>query len=176
MLPSRNISEVTCDHALLNYSIQMVYSIDVGKLIFSFLMYVIQGTTSVGLGHPSLIYALCVVAGVRNDQTEEQLFPIVYDSSKTEQITLNKGHAYLLGEYDELNKKYLELNKSHEYLKIKHAELEDQGGEACARTSFPPPGETENLTSFCFHLKRAENPTSFCFLLKQAENLGSSCR
>ncbi|KAH0459558.1 hypothetical protein IEQ34_012372 [Dendrobium chrysotoxum] len=37
----RNISEVTCDHAFLNYSIQMGYSIDVGKLIFSFFIYVI---------------------------------------------------------------------------------------------------------------------------------------
>ncbi|KAH0462873.1 hypothetical protein IEQ34_007455 [Dendrobium chrysotoxum] len=35
----QNIGEVTCDHALLNYSIQMGYSIDVGKLNF-FISYV----------------------------------------------------------------------------------------------------------------------------------------
>ncbi|KAH0449914.1 hypothetical protein IEQ34_020606 [Dendrobium chrysotoxum] len=44
------------------------------------------------------------------------------------------------------------------------------GEEAYTKTSFPPPGEAENLNSFCFLLKRVENPDSFCFHLKRAEN------
>ncbi|KAH0465820.1 hypothetical protein IEQ34_005923 [Dendrobium chrysotoxum] len=65
LFPSRNISEVTHDRALLKYAIHM------GKLIFSSLTYIIRGTTSIGLGHPSLVYTLCVVTGVRGEQTEE---------------------------------------------------------------------------------------------------------
>ncbi|KAH0452016.1 hypothetical protein IEQ34_019315 [Dendrobium chrysotoxum] len=38
------------------------------KLIFSPLIYIIWGTTSVGLRHPSLIYTLCVTAGVRENR------------------------------------------------------------------------------------------------------------
>lgn len=54
----------------------MGYSIDVGKLIFSSLTYIIRGTTFIAMGHHSLIYALCVNVGVRRDQIEDQLFPI----------------------------------------------------------------------------------------------------
>ncbi|KAH0456104.1 hypothetical protein IEQ34_014011 [Dendrobium chrysotoxum] len=68
---SKNISEVTNERALLNYG----YTIDVGKLILSSIIYIMRGSTSVGLGHPSLIYTLCVATKVRGDQNEEQLFP-----------------------------------------------------------------------------------------------------
>ncbi|KAH0448884.1 hypothetical protein IEQ34_022684 [Dendrobium chrysotoxum] len=65
ILPSKNISEVSKDKAFLNFTIQKGYSIKIGK-----------GSTSIGLGHPSLVYALCVVVRVRGDQNEEQLFSI----------------------------------------------------------------------------------------------------
>ncbi|KAH0469783.1 hypothetical protein IEQ34_001341 [Dendrobium chrysotoxum] len=52
------------------------YTINVGKLIYSNLSYNIRDTTSMGLGHPFLIYVLCVNADVRGDLDEEKLFPI----------------------------------------------------------------------------------------------------
>ncbi|KAH0468603.1 hypothetical protein IEQ34_003636 [Dendrobium chrysotoxum] len=55
----QNVSKVTKYWALLNYTIMFSYTIDVGKLIHSTLNYIIKGTTSMGLGHLSLIYALC---------------------------------------------------------------------------------------------------------------------
>ncbi|KAH0464074.1 hypothetical protein IEQ34_006860 [Dendrobium chrysotoxum] len=71
MLPSKNISKVTTDRALLNYTIQKCYTINVGKLILSSIMYIIRGSPFVGLGLPSLIYTLCVATRVRRDQNEE---------------------------------------------------------------------------------------------------------
>ncbi|KAH0465263.1 hypothetical protein IEQ34_005366 [Dendrobium chrysotoxum] len=72
IIPSKNISEVTKGRALLNFVIQKGYTINIEKLILSSLTYIMRGSTLVGLGHPSLIYAHCVVVGVRGDQNEEQ--------------------------------------------------------------------------------------------------------
>ncbi|KAH0449224.1 hypothetical protein IEQ34_023024 [Dendrobium chrysotoxum] len=71
MLPSKNISVVTKDRALLNYAIQKDYTIDVGKLIWYSIMCIMRCSTSMGLGHPSLVYTLSVAAGVRGDQNKE---------------------------------------------------------------------------------------------------------
>ncbi|KAH0459476.1 hypothetical protein IEQ34_012290 [Dendrobium chrysotoxum] len=64
LLPRKNINEIG-------------YTIDVRKLICSSLNCIIRGTTSVGLGHLSLIYSFCVNAGVRGDPNEEHIFPIL---------------------------------------------------------------------------------------------------
>ncbi|KAH0468019.1 hypothetical protein IEQ34_003052 [Dendrobium chrysotoxum] len=73
MGPSRkNISEIIKDR--VNYSIKVGYKIEVEQLIYSSINYIIKGTTSMGLAHPSLIYALCVNAGVRGDPSEKYLF------------------------------------------------------------------------------------------------------
>ncbi|KAH0453419.1 hypothetical protein IEQ34_017743 [Dendrobium chrysotoxum] len=71
ILPSKNISEVTKDRALLNFTIQKGHTISIGRLIMSSLTYIMRGSTSEGLGDPSLVYALYTVVGVRGDQNEE---------------------------------------------------------------------------------------------------------
>ncbi|KAH0449857.1 hypothetical protein IEQ34_020549 [Dendrobium chrysotoxum] len=57
-------NKVTRDRALLNYSIQMGYNIDVGKPIFLSTMYMIRGTTSVGLGHVDLYFHSSALEGL----------------------------------------------------------------------------------------------------------------
>ncbi|KAH0460807.1 hypothetical protein IEQ34_008382 [Dendrobium chrysotoxum] len=71
---------------MLNYEIQVGHSIDVGKLIFSSLMHIIRRSTSVDLGHPSLVYSLCVSIGVlaillleRDREEEEEMMDIIPD-------------------------------------------------------------------------------------------------
>ncbi|KAH0463176.1 hypothetical protein IEQ34_007758 [Dendrobium chrysotoxum] len=76
MLLSKNISEVTKDKALLNYAIQKGYTIDVGKLILSSILYIMRGSTSVGLGHPSLVYTLCVATRVRMSLGAQKPFQV----------------------------------------------------------------------------------------------------
>ncbi|PKU67230.1 hypothetical protein MA16_Dca018724 [Dendrobium catenatum] len=71
LLPSKKKGEVTKEQAMLNYAIQVGYTIDVEKHIYYSLNYIIRGITSVGLGHPSLIHALCVNADVRGDLSED---------------------------------------------------------------------------------------------------------
>ncbi|KAH0460233.1 hypothetical protein IEQ34_010896 [Dendrobium chrysotoxum] len=74
------------------------YTIDVGKLIYSSLNYIIRGTTYVGFGHPSLIYALHVNVGVRGDHSEEQLFPIQLSSK--EKLKALKDYRSAICQYD----------------------------------------------------------------------------
>ncbi|KAH0464644.1 hypothetical protein IEQ34_007430 [Dendrobium chrysotoxum] len=76
ILTSKIISEVTKDRALLNFANHKGYTINIGKLILSALTYIMRGSTSMGLVHPSLKYALCVAGRVRGDQNEEHLFHI----------------------------------------------------------------------------------------------------
>ncbi|PKU83004.1 hypothetical protein MA16_Dca009476 [Dendrobium catenatum] len=70
----KNIREVTKDHDVLNYDIQVGYTLDVGKIIHSSSTYIIRDATSMGLGYPSLIYALYVNAGMRGGPSEEEKF------------------------------------------------------------------------------------------------------
>ncbi|PKU69516.1 hypothetical protein MA16_Dca021647 [Dendrobium catenatum] len=71
MLPNKNSSLVTKDSALLNYVIQKGYTIDIRKLILSYIMYIMRGSTSTGLGHTSLVYTLYIASKVRGNQNEE---------------------------------------------------------------------------------------------------------
>ena len=75
LLPSGNTYEVTKERAILNYAILKGFSIDVGKIIERSIMDRLKGGTTGGLGHPSLIYALCVAAGVPTTANEEIVHP-----------------------------------------------------------------------------------------------------
>lgn len=75
LLPSSNTSEVTKERAILNYAIFRGFSIDVGKIIEQSILDTIQGTTTGGLGHPSLIYDLCQQVGIPTTANEEIQHP-----------------------------------------------------------------------------------------------------
>ncbi|PKU77000.1 hypothetical protein MA16_Dca001606 [Dendrobium catenatum] len=61
---------------MVNYTIKVGHSVDVGKLINFSLMNIIRHSTSVGLGHPSLVYSLCAAVVVLGNLGEEKLFYI----------------------------------------------------------------------------------------------------
>lgn len=55
----------------MNYAIHVVHSIDARKLIFSSFIYIIWESTLVWLGHPSLIYFLCITTRMLGESSEE---------------------------------------------------------------------------------------------------------
>lgn len=65
LLPTTHVSDVIKDCALVLYAIVIGKSINVGKVIKDLILYAIQGSSSGGLPHPSLIYRLCKETRVR---------------------------------------------------------------------------------------------------------------
>ena len=76
LLPSGNTSDVTKRRAILNYVIFKGFTIDVGKIIERSILATLEGKRIAGLGHPSLIYQLCLQKGVEASDREEVLHPL----------------------------------------------------------------------------------------------------
>lgn len=79
LLPSGNLSEVTKEREILNYAIQRGLSIDVGLGIYNGILHTLHGSTTGGLGHPSMIYELCLKGGVVTHPSKEviHLKPVI---------------------------------------------------------------------------------------------------
>ena len=75
LLPSGNTYEVKKERAILNYAIQKGLSIDVGRIIETSILDWLRGGTTGGLGHASLIYALCTAKNIPTTASEEVLHP-----------------------------------------------------------------------------------------------------
>lgn len=73
--PVTHYSDVNKDRAILLYAIVTGKSIDVGRIIQQSIRHSRRASTTGGLGHPSLITALCREAGVTWQQDEELLHP-----------------------------------------------------------------------------------------------------
>lgn len=76
-MSSGNISEVTKDRFVLNFTIRKSMSINVSRIIHNSISNMIKHITTVGSGHPFLIYALCIEARAMGNRNEEVILPHV---------------------------------------------------------------------------------------------------
>ena len=74
LIPTTNVCEVTAKRALLNYAIIQDIPFDVGQVIEESILH--NRDAKMNLGHPFLIYGLCIGAGVPFNDNEAWLPPI----------------------------------------------------------------------------------------------------
>ncbi|CAK9314354.1 unnamed protein product [Citrullus colocynthis] len=75
LLPVAHTNSVTKERAILLYAIATKRSVDVGKVIHKSICHIRKSGTAGGLGHSSLITALCKNAGVLWNENEELANP-----------------------------------------------------------------------------------------------------
>ena len=69
-MPSSHLSDVTGDQAILIYCILLGKTIDVGSILYAYILHSVKGV-SVGICFPSLITAVCGKARVTWGLSEE---------------------------------------------------------------------------------------------------------
>ena len=83
MIPTRHLSDVTKDRAILLFAIVTGLNVDIGVLIHESIMKAIKSTVISGLPHPSLITQLCKRAGIHWGPEEIALPPMAVIDHQT---------------------------------------------------------------------------------------------
>lgn len=74
-MPVAHHSDVTKSRAILLFAIATGRSVNVGQVIYHSMRHIRRRSTTVGLGYPSLITALCPAVSVVWDSREELVHP-----------------------------------------------------------------------------------------------------
>ena len=82
--PSKHISTVRQDRAILLYALVKGYQINLGRIIEESILEYEKGNFIENIPHPSLITLLCIKGGVKFNEEEEERCP------KTSPLTLTR--------------------------------------------------------------------------------------
>ena len=73
--PSKHVSTVRQDHAILLYALVNGYTLNVGKIMKESILDYVEGKFSGNIPHPSLITFLFIKGGVKFNEVEEERCP-----------------------------------------------------------------------------------------------------
>ena len=73
--PSKQVSTVRQNHAILLYALVKGYALNVGKIMEESILDYAKGKFSGNIPHPSLITLLCIKGGVKFNEVEEERCP-----------------------------------------------------------------------------------------------------
>ena len=131
LIPTTNVCEVTAKRALLNYAIIQDIPFDVGQVIEDAILH--NRDAKMNLGHPFLIFGLCIRAGVPLDDNEAWLHPIKAISIKRD----TPGVPRPEGVYDSGHEPS-DKDKFHDY-QARFGLLSDPQEDIGKSSSHPPP-------------------------------------
>ena len=75
--PSKHVSTVSQDRAILLYALVKGYALNVGTIMEESILDYVEGKFSKNIPHPSLITLLCIKGGVKFNEVEEERCPKV---------------------------------------------------------------------------------------------------
>ena len=131
LIPTTNVCEVTAKRALLNYAIIQDIPFDVGQVIEDAILH--NRDAKMNLGHPFLIYGLCIQAGVPLDDNEAWLHPIKTISVKRDKPGVPRPEGTYDSGHEPSDKEEL-----HDY-QARFGLLGDPQGDIGQSSSHPPP-------------------------------------